>query len=274
MRYLPTPEQTMRLSPDELRAHFLVSGLFAPGEARFEMIDLDRVTLGGVVPLDRPIPLAAPAEFASTTFTERRELGSLGVGGAGSVQVDGTVHQLGKRDMLYVGRGAHEIIFASVDAADPARFYLVSYPSHAEYPTVRIGAEDAEGAELGTQERANRRRLARYIHQGGARSSQLVMGVTALHDGSVWNTMPPHTHVRRTEVYLYFDLPADGVVFHLLGTPDATQHIIVRDGEVALSPSWSIHSGCGTTNYAFCWAMGGENQEFADMQGFDMSLLR
>jgi len=274
MRYLPTPEQTMRLTPDELRTHFLVPGLFMPGEARFEMIDLDRVTLGGVVPLGQPIPLVAPEEFAAKSFTERRELGILNIGGTGSVQVDGTVHQLGKRDALYVGRGEHEIILSSANAADPARFFLVSYPSHAEHPVVRVGAEDADASELGSQDRANRRRLARYIHQGGARSSQLVMGVTSLHEGSVWNTMPPHTHVRRTEIYLYFDLPADGVVFHLLGTPDATQHIVVRDGEVALSPSWSIHSGCGTTSYSFCWAMGGENQEFSDMQGFDMSLLR
>ena len=274
MRYLPTPEQTMRLTPDELRTHFLVPGLFMPGEARFEMIDLDRVTLGGVVPLGQPIPLVAPEEFAAKSFTERRELGILNIGGTGSVQVDGAVHQLGKRDALYVGRGGHEIILSSANAADPARFFLVSYPSHAEHPVVRVGAEDADASELGSQDRANRRRLARYIHQDGARSSQLVMGVTSLHEGSVWNTMPPHTHVRRTEIYLYFDLPADGVVFHLLGTPDATQHIVVRDGEVALSPSWSIHSGCGTTSYSFCWAMGGENQEFSDMQGFDMSLLR
>ena len=274
MRYLPTPEQTMRLTPDELRTHFLVPGLFMPGEARFEMIDLDRVTLGGVVPLGQPIPLVAPEEFAAKSFTERRELGILNIGGTGSVQVDGAVHQLGKRDALYVGRGEHEIILSSANAADPARFFLVSYASHAEHPVVRVGAEDADASELGSQDRANRRRLARYIHQGGARSSQLVMGVTSLHEGSVWNTMPPHTHVRRTEIYLYFDLPADGVVFHLLGTPDATQHIVVRDGEVALSPSWSIHSGCGTTSYSFCWAMGGENQEFSDMQGFDMSLLR
>ena len=185
MRYLPTPEQTMRLTPDELRAHFLVAGLFVPGETRFEMIDLDRVTLGGVVPLGRPIRLGAPEEFAAASFTERRELGILGIGGAGRVEVDGTIHQLGKRDMLYVGRGAHEITFSSENAADPARFFLVSYPSHAEHPTVRIGAADAEAVELGSQERANRRRLARYIHQGGARSSQLVMGVTALHEGSV-----------------------------------------------------------------------------------------
>jgi len=274
MRYLPTPEQTARLTPEELRTHFLVSGLFAPGEARYEMVDLDRVTLGGVVPLGAPITLVAPAAFAATSFTERRELGILNIGGTGSVTVDEMVHPAGKLDMVYVGRGAHEVVLSSADAARPARFFLVSYPSHAEFPTTRIAASDADASELGTQERANRRRLARYIHQGGVKSSQLVMGVTALHEGSVWNTMPPHTHVRRTEVYLYFDIPVDSVVFHMMGAPDSTQHLVVRDGEVALSPSWSIHSGCGTTNYTFCWAMGGENQEFADMQGFDLSTLR
>jgi 4-deoxy-L-threo-5-hexosulose-uronate ketol-isomerase len=274
MRYLPTPDHAARLTPEELRTHFLVSGLFVPGAARFEMIDLDRVTLGGVVPLRDPIALAAPEAFAARSFTERRELGILNIGGGGTISVDGTPYAAGKLDMVYVGRGAHDVTLASADASAPARYFLVSYPSHAEHPTTRIAAADADASELGTQEKANRRRLARYIHQGGARSSQLVMGVTALHEGSVWNTMPPHTHVRRTEVYLYFDLPADGVVFHMMGTPDATQHLVVRDGDVALSPSWSIHAGCGTTNYTFCWAMGGENQEFADMQGFDMSTLR
>jgi 4-deoxy-L-threo-5-hexosulose-uronate ketol-isomerase len=238
------------------------------------MIDLDRVTLGGVVPLASPIELVAPDVFAAKSFTERREVGILNIGGTGSVRVDEATHRTEKLDMVYVGRGVHDVMLASDDAARPARFFLVSYPSHAEHPTTRIGAADAEASELGAQEKANRRRLARYIHQGGARSSQLVMGVTALHEGSVWNTMPPHTHVRRTEVYLYFDLPTDAVVFHMMGTPDATQHLVVRDGEVALSPSWSIHSGCGTSNYTFCWAMGGENQEFADMQGFDMTTLR
>jgi 4-deoxy-L-threo-5-hexosulose-uronate ketol-isomerase len=274
MRYLPTPEQSARLSPEELRAHFLVSGLFVPGEARFEMVDLDRVTLGGVVPLAEPIALVAPEEFASRSFTERRELGILNIGGDGAVTVDGTVRAMSKRDMVYVGRGQHDVSLSSNDAASPARFYLVSYPSHAEYPTAHIASGDADASELGTVAYSNRRRLARYIHQGGAKSSQLVMGVTALHEGSVWNTMPPHTHVRRTEIYLYFDLPENAVVFHMMGTPDATRHLVVRDGEVALSPSWSIHAGCGTTNYTFCWAMGGENQEFADMQGFDMATLR
>ena len=274
MRYLPTPEQTARLTPEELRTHFLVSGLFVPGEARFEMVDLDRVTLGGVVPLGEPIHLVAPDEFAAKSFTERRELGILDIGGAGTVTVDGVAHATRKLDMVYVGRGVHDVALSSEDAASPARFFLVSYPSHAEHPTAFVAAGEADASELGTQQKANRRRLARYIHQGGVKSSQLVMGVTALHQGSVWNTMPPHTHVRRTEVYLYFDVPADAVVFHMMGAPDGTQHLVVRDGDVALSPSWSIHSGCGTANYTFCWAMGGENQEFADMQGFDMTSLR
>jgi 4-deoxy-L-threo-5-hexosulose-uronate ketol-isomerase len=274
MRYLPSPHEAARMTPDELRTHFLVSGLFAPGEARFETIDLDRVTLGGVVPLTEPIRLVAPEELAASSFTERRELGILNIGGPGTVIVDGVSHAAAKLDMVYVGRGEHEVSLASADTASPARYFLVSYPSHGEHPTVRISAGDADASELGTQPKANRRRLARYIHRGGARSSQLVMGVTSLHEGSVWNTMPPHTHVRRTEVYLYFDVPTDAVVFHVMGTPDATQHLVVRDGEVALSPSWSIHAGCGTSNYAFCWAMGGENQDFADMQGFDMITLR
>ena len=274
MRYLPTPSETERLTADELRERFLVTGLFVPGESHFESIDLDRVVLGGVVPLQRPLALEAGEELAARSFTERRELGVLNIGGAGRVTVDGASHALARRDMVYVGRGVHDVVFSSDRAEDPARFFLVSYPAHAEHPTVRIAAGAADSAELGTTQRANRRRLARYVHPGGARSAQLVMGVTALHEGSVWNTMPPHTHVRRTEIYLYFDLPADAVVFHLLGAPDATRHLVVRDGEVALSPSWSIHAGCGTTSYSFCWAMGGENQEFADMQAVDPTTLR
>jgi 4-deoxy-L-threo-5-hexosulose-uronate ketol-isomerase len=274
MRYLPTPEHAARLTPEELRTHFLVSGLFVPGEARFEMVDLDRVTLGGVVPLAQPIALVPPEVFAAKSFTERREVGILNIGGAGTVTADGTAFPLKKLDMVYVGRGTRDVSLSSDAATSPARFFLVSYPAHADHPTRGITAAEADASELGSQEKANRRRLARYIHQGGVKSSQLVMGVTSLREGSVWNTMPPHTHVRRTEIYLYFDLPADAVVFHMMGAPDSTQHLVVRDGEVALSPSWSIHSGCGTSNYTFCWAMGGENQEFADMQSFDMSALR
>jgi 4-deoxy-L-threo-5-hexosulose-uronate ketol-isomerase len=176
--------------------------------------------------------------------------------------------------VLYVGRGSREVVFASADATDPARFYLVSYPAHAEHPTRLVTAAEASGATIGDQATANRRTVARYIHTGGARSAQLVMGVTTLEPGSVWNTMPAHTHHRRTEIYLYFDLPSDAIVLHLLGEPTATRTIVARDGEVALSPGWSVHAGCGTRAYSFCWAMGGENQDYADMQPVDITTLR
>jgi 4-deoxy-L-threo-5-hexosulose-uronate ketol-isomerase len=274
MRYLPDAERTSRLTAEEARTHFLIDGLFVPGEVRVELVDLDRVAVGGAVPLADPLRLEAPAAFLARSFTERRELGILNVGGGGSVVVDDTVYALARRDMLYVGRGLHEIILKSDDSLAPARFYLVSYPAHAKCPTEHIAAAQADASELGSADRANKRRLARYIHAGGAPSAQLVMGVTSLHEGSVWNTMPPHTHERRTEIYFYFDLPADSLVFHLMGAPGDTRHLVVRDGDVVLSPSWSIHAGCGTSNYSFCWAMGGENQEFADMQPVDLTTLR
>jgi len=274
MRYLPSPEHAARLGTDELRASFLLTGLFVPGKLRVELVDLDRVAIGGAVPLATPLELRAPEAFLASSFTARREVGILNIGGAGSVTVNDAVHPLNPRDMLYVGRGDNAISLASADASAPARFYLVSYPAHVSHPLRLVRAGEADSAELGDAKTANRRRLARYIHVNGAPSAQLVMGVTALHEGSVWNTMPCHTHQRRTEVYLYFDLPADGVVFHMMGTPGETRHLVVRDGDVALSPAWSVHAGCGTTNYAFCWAMGGENQDFADMQPVSMTDLR
>jgi 4-deoxy-L-threo-5-hexosulose-uronate ketol-isomerase len=198
----------------------------------------------------------------------------LNTGGAGSVTVDGARHALAAKDVLYVGRGNRDVSFESDDAGRPARFYLVSYPAHASHPTAYVSLAQAQGGEMGSVERANRRTISRYIHAAGAPSAQLVMGVTTLDVGSVWNTMPAHTHARRTEIYLYFDLPADAVVLHLMGEPTETRTLVVRDGDVALSPGWSVHAGCGTSNYAFCWAMGGENQDYADMQAVDMTTLR
>jgi 4-deoxy-L-threo-5-hexosulose-uronate ketol-isomerase len=274
MHYLPDPARVARMTTDELRASFLVQGLFRPSEVTLRHIDLDRVVLGGAVPTHAPLPLDAPASLAAAYFAERRELGVLNVGGPGSVTVDSERHALGARDVLYVGRGSREVSFASDDAARPARFYLVSYPAHVSCPTTVVRQSEVQGAEIGGQERANRRRIARYVHLEGARSGQLVMGVTELQPGSVWNTMPSHTHHRRTEVYLYFDLPDDAVVFHLLGEPHETRHLVVRNEEAVLSPGWSIHSGGGTSSYSFCWAMGGENQDYADMEPVDMSTLR
>jgi len=178
------------------------------------------------------------------------------------------------RDVLYVGRGNSEIVFESNGAENHAHYYLVSYPAHSPHPTTLVTQGAAQSAELGSAENANRRPIYRYIHADGARSAQLVMGVTVLESGSVWNTMPAHTHDRRTEVYLYFDLPSDAIVLHLMGEPNEIRTLVVRDSEVALSPGWSVHAGCGTSNYAFCWAMGGENQDYADMLPVDMTTLR
>jgi 4-deoxy-L-threo-5-hexosulose-uronate ketol-isomerase len=238
------------------------------------VLDLDRVVLGGAVPLGESLSLPNLAALKAAYFCERRELGVLNVGGPGQVTVDGTAYALAAHDALYVGRGSQAVTFTSDNAEAPARFYLVSYPAHAAYPTARITPADADVLRLGSQETANQREVRRYVHAGGVRSAQLVMGVTVLAPGSVWNTMPAHTHDRRSEVYLYFDLPADAMVMHLMGEPTETRTLVVRDGQVALSPGWSVHAGCGTRAYAFCWAMGGENQDYADMEPVAMDRLR
>lgn len=274
MHYLPSPDETRRMSTGELRERFLIRGLFRAGEATLRFVDLDRVVVGGVVPTDAPLALEAPPEMAAAYFTERREIGVLNVGGAGRVIVDGEAYPMAPRDGLYVGRGSREVVFESAAGDRPARFYLVSYPAHAAHPTTHLARADADPAELGDAATANRRRLSKYFHPGGIATAQLVMGVTEIQPGSVWNTMPAHTHARRTEVYLYFDLPPDAAVFHFMGQPDETRHLVVGDGEAVLSPGWSIHAGCGTTAYTFCWAMGGENQDFADMQGVATPDLR
>lgn len=274
MHFLPDATRTARMTTAELREHFLVQGLFVPGQITLRLVDLDRVVLGGAVPTSTTLRLEPIPDLKADYFCERREIGVLNIGGGGTVTVDGTAHALAARDLVYVGRGSRDVRFASDDAGRPARFYLVSYPAHAGHPTTRVSADEVRGDTIGAMEQANRRRIARYVHTGGIRSAQLVMGMTALEPGSVWNTMPAHTHERRTEVYLYFDVPPGAVVFHQLGEPSETRHLVVRDGEVALSPGWSIHAGCGTSNYAFCWAMGGENQDYADMQPVDMATLR
>jgi 4-deoxy-L-threo-5-hexosulose-uronate ketol-isomerase len=274
MHYLPHTEQVRRMTTEELRSSFLVTELFHPGVITLRAIDLDRVVLGGIVPTDEPLQLGAPEALAAEYFTERREAGVLNIGGPGRATVDGEPFTLENRDVLYIGRGSRDITFESDDPANPARLYLVSYPAHAAHPTRRIARDEADATELGSVAQANQRRLSKYIHPDAGPSAQLVMGVTELKEGSVWNTMPVHTHQRRTEVYLYFDLPEDAVVFHFVGEPTEIRAVVTRSEEVALSPSWSIHSGCGTGSYSFCWAMGGENQAFSDMQGVAMPNLR
>jgi 4-deoxy-L-threo-5-hexosulose-uronate ketol-isomerase len=266
MRFLPGEKEAARMSTAELRDAFLVERLFVDGEITLQHIDLDRLVLGGAVPTTHPLKLEAPQSLGARFFTERREVALLNIGGAGTVRVGESDYKLAKHDLLYVGRGNQSITFASDDTGAPARFYIVSYPTQADYPTSLVRGTDVQGQTIGAGESANLRNISRYVHLDGARSGQLVIGVTRLAVGSVWNTMPAHTHHRRTEVYLYFDVPADGIVVHLMGTPSETRHLIVRDCEAVLSPAWSIHAGCGTSNYSFCWAMGGENQDYSDMQ--------
>ena len=274
MQYFPTPSQSRALTTQELRESFLVTDLFVPAKVTLRITDLDRAVVGGAVPTTAPLSLDNPAALRASFFAERREIGILNIGGDGSVTVDGTTFDLAIRDVLYVGRGSREVSFASDDASNPARYYIISYPAHAEYPTKLVKEAETRPNELGTAERANKRKIARYIHKDGVRSSQLVMGVTVLEPGSVWNTMPAHTHSRRSEIYLYFGVPADARVVHLMGEPQELRSMIVRDGEVALSPGWSVHSGCGTAAYSFCWAMGGENQDYADMDPVPVEEMR
>jgi 4-deoxy-L-threo-5-hexosulose-uronate ketol-isomerase len=269
------PEGFKRLDTAALRRDFLISGLFVPGKIAMHYWEVDRTIIGGAVPDKGALELTATKELlAANYFCERREVGIVNLGGAGAVETDGAKHTLNKFDALYISRGAKSVKFASDDAAKPANFYFVSYPAHAAHPTKKVSFKDAQVLDLGTPETANRRKLCKLIVPGLVDSCQLVLGVTIMESGSVWNTMPSHTHERRSEVYLYFDVPAKAFVTHYLGQPQETRHLIVRDREAALSPSWSIHSGSGTCAYGFVWCMGGENQEFTDMDAVAMEDLR
>jgi 4-deoxy-L-threo-5-hexosulose-uronate ketol-isomerase len=223
----------------------------------------DRMVIGGVRPGpgDR-VALPNPEELLSAYFLERRELGIVNIGGPGTVEVDGAAHPLGTRECLYVGRGAAEVVFSGA----PAAYYLISTRAHATYPTVQAGLGDAEPVRLGSPAGSNERTVYKYIHAGGIRSCELVLGVTVLERGSMWNTMPCHTHDRRTEVYFYFDLPDDHRIVHLMGRPEETRNLIVANEQAVVSPPWSVHCGFGTSSYSFVWAMGGENQAYDDLE--------
>ena len=276
MRYVITADCNYRtLSTAELRSRFLIEDLYVPGTATLARTDLDRAIAGFVIPTDKPLQLPVGKELRAATFCERRELGVINLGPAGSVTVDGVTHVLDHLDALYLGKGSGVATFTSANSATPAQFYIVSYPAHATYPTVLIKKDAARRVELGTVADANKRTIRQYIHalEGGAKSCQLVLGYTELHEGSVWNTFPPHTHDRRTEVYCYFDLPKNGLVMHFMGEPTETRHLAVREKQVVLSPSWSCHCGAGTGAYKFVWGMGGENQTFDDMDLANMFTL-
>lgn len=258
----------------QIRDTFLVAPLYAPGAIRLAYIDLDRAVVGMAAPETSGIVLPVDDTLRAEYFTERRELGVLNIGGNGAVSVAGQSYAMENLDCLYIGRGNPEVVFESIDPATPAIYYLLSYPAHATHPVTRIRKQDATPTELGAPETCNRRTVYKYIHMAGAKSCQLVMGVTHLQTGSAWNTMPPHTHMRRSEIYMYFNLAENARVFHMMGPSEETRHIVMKDREVVISPGWSIHAGVGTQAYSFCWGMGGENQDYADMDPVPVETLR
>ncbi|HEY0700187.1 MAG TPA: 5-dehydro-4-deoxy-D-glucuronate isomerase [Micromonospora sp.] len=276
VRHCTNPEDVRHYDVDRLRREYVVEDLFVPGEIRGVYTHEDRIVIGGAVPAPgAPLRLPAWDELRAEHFCDRREVAVVNIGGDGTVRVDGTVYQVGHRDAVYVGRGAREVDFeAGSDGAEPAVFYFFSALAHTGHPTTLVRRADAARVDTGDARTANRRQVERYVHEGGTRSAQIVMGITSLEPGSVWNTMPPHTHDRRTEIYLYFGLPEEDRIMHLLGRPTDTRHLVVANRQAVISPSWSLHSGVGTTNYAFVWAMAGENQSFEDMDHVQPSDLR
>ena len=272
LHYLPGPDATNTLSTDELRARFLIGDLFRPGELTAHYTDLDRMIVGMAAPLPDSLELPAPKETGTSFFLERRELGILNLGAEGLVRVGKTPHTLGHLDCLYVGQGEQDILFVN-GSSGPSQFLFISTPAHARHPTTLIKRKDVSTEPVGDPEKANCRRINKLIHPDGVKSCQLVMGFTEFEPGSVWNTMPPHTHSRRTEIYVYFDL-GENVVFHIMGEPHATRHLVVRDREAVLSPAWSVHCGAGTGAYRFVWAMGGDNQAFDDMDAVPLTTLK
>ncbi|MFZ0518271.1 MAG: 5-dehydro-4-deoxy-D-glucuronate isomerase [Acidobacteriaceae bacterium] len=276
MRILQMPDaiRYRGMTTAQLRESFLLDDLFQPGTIQNVYVDLDRTVIGSAVPLHQPLALPTYPELRADCFTERRELGVLNIGAPGKVRVDSETFALENLDCLYIGRGNHEIVFSSEDATHPAEFYLLSYPAHAEYPTRLSRRADLEPVSLGTTATANVRQIRKHIHLEGVRSCQLVLGFTEMQPGSVWNTMPPHTHMRRSEIYLYFNLPPEDRVIHMMGPADETRHLVVANKQVAISPGWSMHAGVGTNSYTFCWGMGGENQVYSDMDAIQIKDIR
>ena len=266
IRQVSHPDAVKRFDTQELRRHFLIETLFTEGEVKLTYSHLDRVIVGGAQPrAGQPLTLPTPKAVGTDAFLRRREIGIVNVGGPGTVSVAGEDHALAKRDALYIGKEAGEVSFRSNDAGDPAKFYLLSTPAHASHPTKVIREAEAKTIALGEQATANKRVIRQYIIPGVCDTCQLVMGVTTLAEGSIWNTMPSHTHDRRCEIYLYFDLADDARVFHLMGEPQETRHLVVANEQAILSPGWSIHSGVGTKAYSFIWGMGGDNVDYTDM---------
>ncbi len=285
LRTAASPRDVKHYTTDRLREEFLIQGLFTLGEIKMVYSHIDRIITGAAVPGKEILKLTAGEELRAEYFLQRREMGIINIGGDGVITVDGKEYQVAHKEGMYIGMGAKEITFASKEEETPAKFYFNSTPAHHTYPTVLIKpeGEQEEGVvivkpenkvELGTLEQSNHRTICKYILPGQVESCQLEMGMTKLEPGSVWNTMPSHTHDRRMEVYLYFDIPEDAFVMHFMGEPTETRHIVMRNEEAVISPSWSIHSGCGSQAYTFIWGMAGENQDFDDMDNIDNKDLR
>ena len=273
IRYPSNPDDFQAYSTDRIRSEFLLQKLFTRGKAALTYSHFDRMIIGGICPSD-PLPLEAGKELGTDYFLERREMGIINVGSPGKVAVDGRHFELNKTDGLYIGKNSKQVVFESLDPENPARFYMLSGPAHKQYPTVKITEAETEITHLGTPRQANVRVIYKYIHPAGVQSCQLVMGMTVLESGSVWNSMPCHTHERRMEVYFYFDLSPDAILLHLMGKPDETRHLVMCNEEAVISPSWSIHAGAGTSNYSFIWGMLGDNQTFSDMDAVELPQLK
>ncbi len=274
VRYANHPEDSKHYTTEELRKHYLIEKVFIEDEVNLVYSHVDRVIAGGITPVKKALKLEGCKELGSEYFLERRELGVINIGGDGKVVIDGTEYEVKSREGLYVGMGSKELVFTSVDEKNPAKFYINSSPAHKTYPTVMINLEKANKVHLGDLANSNKRTIYQYVHPAVCQSCQLVMGMTMLEPNNMWNTMPCHTHERRMEVYLYFDMTDDNKVFHLMGEPNETRHIVMGNEQAVISPSWSIHSGVGTKNYTFIWGMAGENQTFTDMDHVAMDDLR
>jgi 4-deoxy-L-threo-5-hexosulose-uronate ketol-isomerase len=264
IRRMPRPSEVARMNTPELRDAFVTEGLFSPASLNGQFSDLDRLFVGGASPGATPLELPNHKETGRAYFLEQRELGAINVGGAGLVHVDGRTFRADKLDCVYAPAGSRSVSFESADPKAPAKFFLMSCVAHAAHPAAMMKAAEASPVALGSSATSNKRRIFKFIHEKGIQSCQLVMGLTALDEGSVWNSFPPHTHNRRTEVYMYFDL-GDRIVSHFMGEPDATRHLFLHNEQAVYSPSWSIHCGCGYGSYTFIWGMAGENKVFDDM---------
>ena len=274
IRFQNSPKETSAMNTQQLRDNFHVPGLMKDDQLQLVYSHYDRVILGGAKPVGSAIVLANHPELRADYFLERREIGIINVGGDGTVTADGTSFSLSKLDALYLGKGTKDVAFKSNDAKNPAIYFLLSAPAHQTYENKKLSKEEASPVTLGDQSTANKRTIYKYIHLDGLKSCQLVMGLTVLSEGNIWNTMPAHTHTRRMEAYFYFDVQEQHRVFHFMGEPTETRHLLMANHDAVISPPWSIHSGAGTASYSFIWGMAGENLVFTDMDAVAISELR